>query len=85
MSPSPLSASLPLTHLSSYGSRAAVLEANEGQLALLTGEPVEYVATDGGTLPESNLRTKLLAELLAEPTVTLKVGAPVMLVKTISI
>ena len=68
----------------SYGSRAAVLEANEGRLALLGGEAVEFLARDGGTLPESALRTKLLAEMLAEPAVTLKVGAPVMLLKTAS-
>ncbi|SJL06236.1 uncharacterized protein ARMOST_09572 [Armillaria ostoyae] len=60
-----------------YPHRTAVQRANAKHLQALRSAPIEFIATDSGT------RTSMLDALLAEASLTLKLGAQVMLIKNV--
>lgn len=76
----PLSGSAPATEL--FPVRDQVSSANNAHLERLTTASLTYTSRDSGSAP-ADQRTKLLNAMLAPATLTLKVGAQVMLVKNL--
>ena len=68
---------------SSFPTRIEVDNANSARMRNLAGTEVEFRAVDGGTLTDVSQRTKLLANCMAPPSIALKRGAQVMLIKNI--
>jgi ATP-dependent DNA helicase PIF1 len=63
-----------------FSTRREVDEANRQRLGQLPTPPWVFDATDGGSV-EKGFRDKLLANVMAPSTITLKTGAQVMLIK----
>ena len=57
--------------------------ANNAKMQRLGGMEKEFKAIDGGSITDIHQRQKLLANCMAAPTITLKKGAQVMLIKNI--
>lgn len=57
--------------------------ANNARMKNLIGQETVYKAVDGGTITDLAFRDKLLQNCMAPPSITLKKGAQVMLIKNI--
>ena len=68
---------------SRFPTRAEVENANNLRMRNLGGSLEEFRATDGGTIKDIEQRDRLLSSCMAPPTITLKKGAQVMLIKNI--
>lgn len=73
---------LGLTTTELFPTRREVEEANTVRMRQLSGNAVEFVAKDGGTVSDEQ-RNKLLDSSLATKSLSLKKGAQVMLIKNI--
>ena len=67
---------------SRFPTRAEVDGANGSRMKMLSGEEMEFHAQDSGS-SDTATRDRLLANFMAQPTLTLKKGAQVMLIKNI--
>lgn len=63
-----------------FPTRSEVERSNKARLDSLKGSPHTFQAADQSTLPE-NVREKLFSNMMAPPTLDLKKGAQVMLIK----
>ncbi|EEH09926.1 DNA repair and recombination protein pif1 [Histoplasma capsulatum G186AR] len=63
-----------------FPTRSEVENANSARMARLSGETMVFTAVDGGTMQNEAQRSQLLADCVA-PTIQLKKGAQVMLIK----
>jgi len=57
--------------------------ANNARMRNLVGKEFEFKAVDGGTIQNLEQRSKLLANCMAPPAISLKKGAQVMLIKNL--
>jgi ATP-dependent DNA helicase PIF1 len=64
-----------------FSTRYEVDRANQDRLKNLDGETRIYEARDGGSVTDKQFRDKLLSNVMAPPTIALKKGAQVMLIK----
>ncbi|OJJ37395.1 hypothetical protein ASPWEDRAFT_107811 [Aspergillus wentii DTO 134E9] len=64
-----------------FPTRQEVESANGARMGRLSGEMMTFNAVDSGTIQEPQYREKLLANCMAPPTIHLKKGAQVMLIK----
>ncbi|OJD27782.1 hypothetical protein ACJ73_00830 [Blastomyces percursus] len=63
-----------------FPTRSEVENANSARMGRLSGETMVFTAVDGGTMQNETQRSQLLADCVA-PTIQLKKGAQVMLIK----
>lgn len=66
-----------------FPTRYEVDNANSARMRNLSGMPFEYRAEDGGSIKDLKQRDKLLSSCMAPPSITLKKGSQVMLIKNI--
>lgn len=66
-----------------FPTRNEVDSANSNRMRNLAGKEFEFRAEDGGSILDHEQRTKLLANCMAPPSISLKKGAQVMLIKNI--
>lgn len=67
----------------SFPTRNEVDNANNARMRDLAGTEFEFKALDGGSIQDIGQRDKLLSNCMAAPSITLKKGAQVMLIKNI--
>ncbi|CCL98608.1 uncharacterized protein FIBRA_00610 [Fibroporia radiculosa] len=63
--------------------REDVERSNTARMRVIQGETRSFTALDGGTLTDETQREKMLNNFMAPKTLTLKIGAQVMLIKNI--
>ena len=66
-----------------FPTRNEVDDANNARMRNLSGREFEFKAVDGGSIQDIGQRDKLLANCMAPPSIKLKKGAQVMLIKNI--
>ena len=66
-----------------FPTRNEVEAANNSRMRNLGGKAFEFMAEDGGSISDKAQRDKLLANCMAPPSISLKKGAQVMLIKNI--
>ncbi|KAL1961677.1 hypothetical protein VTN77DRAFT_1315 [Rasamsonia byssochlamydoides] len=64
-----------------FPTRAEVDNANSLRMSRLSGEVMTFHAVDSGSIQDTQIRDKLLANCMAPPVIQLKKGAQVMLIK----
>lgn len=64
-----------------FPTRAEVENANSARMVRLSGETMTFNSVDSGTIQDIQMRDRLLANCMAPPTIHLKKGAQVMLIK----
>ncbi len=73
----------PFADINRFPTRNEVDSANSTRMRNLAGREFEFRAEDGGSILDVEQRTKLLANCMAPPNISLKKGAQVMLIKNI--
>lgn len=69
------------TNRSRFPTRFEVENANAARMGRLSGETMTFNAVDSGTITDPQYREKLLSNCMAPPTIHLKKGSQVMLIK----